>query len=197
MESLQPQYMEVSYRLYDVTSDSPELMEEAPEEQPFAFLTELDMALPAFEQQVKDLVKGDSFNFTLEQENAYGPRFEERVIDLDKSIFTINGHFDHENIYEDAIVPLQNADGQQLLGRVVSISDDKVRMDMNHPLAGMRLRFEGKVVESRPASKSEIEQVMHHSCGCGCGKDHHDSCDCGHDDSEQCDHDHCGCGHCH
>lgn len=197
METKDHKYMEVSYRLHDITSDTPKLMEEAPAEQPFAFITELDMALPAFEREVKDLEKSATFSFTLEQEEAYGLHFDDRVVDLDKSIFSINGHFDHENIYEDAIIPLQNADGQQFFGRVVSISDDKVRMDMNHPLAGMRLRFEGTIIENRPAQQSEIEQVMHHSCGCGCGKDHGDECGCGHHDHEHCGDDGCGCGHCH
>ena len=42
---------------------------------------------------------------------------EERILDLDKSIFSINGKFDNENIFKDAIVPLQNEDGNRFMGR--------------------------------------------------------------------------------
>lgn len=189
--------MEVSYRLYDITDGKEELMEEAPADQPFNFITFMGMAHPAFEQQVAALGEGEKFNFTLEQEEAYGPRMDERVVDLDKEIFTINGHFDHDNIFVDAIVPLQNADGNQFMGRVLSISDDKVRMDLNHPLAGMTLRFDGEVQKAREATDKEIEHLLNHSCGCGhC---HHDDEGCDHDHcGHHHDHDHgCGCGHCH
>ena len=191
MEKKEHKYIEVAYCLYNITDGQHELMEEAPAEQPFSFITALGMALPAFEEQVKSLSTGEKFQFTLKQEDAYGPRFEERIIDLDKEIFTINGHFDHENIFVDAMVPLQNEDGNQFIGRVLSINEEKVRMDLNHPLAGMELEFQGEVILSRDATDKEIEHLLNHSCGCG-----HEHCDCHHDHDKETDCG-CGCGHCH
>ena len=121
------------------------------------------------------------------------------MLDLDRSIFQINGHFDHENIFVDAIVPLQNEEGNRFYGRVMDITDDKVKMDLNHPLAGKTLNFKGKVLEKREASNQEIQNLVNFlsgegGCGCGCG-------DCGGGCGDhECDghHDHgCGCGHCH
>ena len=119
------------------------------------------------------------------------------MLDLDRSIFQINGHFDHENIFEGAVVPLQNEDGNRFYGRVLEIGADKVKMDLNHPLAGKTLCFSGKVIDKREATNQEIQNLVNflsgeHSCGCGCGCD-----DCGGDCD---DHHHdggCGCGHCH
>jgi FKBP-type peptidyl-prolyl cis-trans isomerase SlyD len=71
--------------------------------------------------------------FTLTPEQAYGGYVEERVLDLDKQIFTIDGHFDSERIHKDAIVPLQNEDGNRFMGHVLDISEDKVKVDLNHP----------------------------------------------------------------
>ncbi len=194
MDNKQHKYLEISYRLYDVTDGGSNLIEEAPAEQPFVFISDTDMALPAFEEQVWALEKDAIFEFTLNQEDAYGPRIEEHVLDLDREIFVINGHFDHDNVYPDAIVPLSDASGNRLMGRVLSVGEDKVRMDLNHPLAGMTLRFEGRVLESRDATEEEIKHILHHSCNCGHDHCHHEGCD--HDD---CDHEHdgCGCGHCH
>ena len=123
-------------------------------------------------------------------------------IDLDREMFCINGHFDHENIFKDAIVPLQNEDGNRFYGRVLEITDDKVKMDLNHPLSGKTLCFSGKVLESREATKDEIQGFINRlsgeGCGCGCG-DCGGDCDCGGDhcdcDGDHHDH-HCGCG-CH
>ena len=101
------------------------------------------------------------------------------MLDLNKDIFTINGHFDHENIYKDAVVPLQNEDGNRFMGHVLDITEDKVKMDLNHPLAGKDLLFKGKVLENREATNDEIQHMMNHLhgeggyCGCGDGCDHH------------------------
>jgi FKBP-type peptidyl-prolyl cis-trans isomerase SlyD len=119
-------------------------------------------------------------------------------------MFCINGHFDHEHIYKDAIVPLQNDQGERFNGRVLEIGEEKVKMDLNHPLAGETLYFEGTVLENREATKEEVDHMMKHltggcgghcdSCGGGCD---HDDCGCGHDHDHEHHHDGCGCGHCH
>ena len=123
-------------------------------------------------------------------------------------MFCINGHFDHENIFVDAIVPLQNEDGNRFYGRVLEISADKVKMDLNHPLAGKTLEFKGTVLENRDATNDEIQHMLNQlsgegcDCGCHCG-DCGDDCggDCGghHHEGDCGGHHHgggCGCG-CH
>ena len=117
-------------------------------------------------------------------------------MDLEREIFTINGHFDHDNVFVDAILPLQNEDGQRLFGKVLQITDSFVKIDLNHPLAGKELHFKGHIVENREATKEEIQALINslsgEGCGCGC-----DECgsDCGHDHHHHGDD--CGCGHCH
>ena len=113
------------------------------------------------------------------------------MVDLDREMFCINGHFDHDNVFVDAILPLQNEDGQRFQGRVLEIGEQSVKIDLNHPLAGKELSFEGSVVENREATNEEIQHMINmmsgEGCGCGCG-------DCGHDHHHS---DGCGCGHCH
>lgn len=191
-------YIAVSYRLYVDGDNGKELVEEAPVEQPFYFISGFGAALDAFEKQLLPLAKGDTFSFTLSKEEAYGDYEEAHVIDLDRDIFCINGHFDHEHIYPDAIVPLQNEDGNRFQGRIVTVGEEKVKVDLNHPLAGEALHFEGTVVEHRDATNSEIQTFVGHLSGEGCNCDH-----CHHEDCEGgCEGHHhhgdgCGCGHCH
>ena len=197
MENKHNMFVAVSYTLYTVDGEKKEKIKEAPASKPFEFITGFGVTLDEFEKQIAQLDKGADFEFQLSKEQAYGDFEQERVLDLDRSIFQINGHFDHENIFEGAVVPLQNEDGNRFYGRVLEIGADKVKMDLNHPLAGKTLCFSGKVIDKREATNQEIQNLVNflsgeHSCGCGCGCD-----DCGGDCD---DHHHdggCGCGHCH
>jgi len=44
---------------------------------------------------------------------------------------------------------MSDAEGNPLVGKVISIGDDGVEMDFNHPLAGYDLHFIGEVLEVR------------------------------------------------
>ena len=171
-------YIAVAYKLYTVDNGTSELVEEATDAEPFQFISGYGIALDAFEKAVVGLGKGETFDFTLQKDDAYGDYELEHVLDLDKGIFCINGHFDHENIFKDAIIPLQNEDGNRFYGRVLSIGDDKVKVDLNHPLAGKTLNFKGHIVEAREATNDEIQGLINRMSGEGC-------C-CGHDGDGGC-----------
>lgn len=196
MEKQQNKFISLVYKLYTVDDKGNRtLMEEATTDRPFDFISGMGVALDGFEQKVKDLEKGAEFSIDLSKGEAYGEYHDEHVITVGRETFTINGHFDHEHIYQDAIVPLQDPDGHHFYGKVVEITDENVKLDMNHPLAGKNLHFDGKILENREATNQEIEHlaklISGEADGCGCGCDHdHDSCGCDHD------HDGCGCG-CH
>ena len=102
-------------------------------------------------------------------------------------MFCIDGKLDEEHIFVDAIIPLQNENGQRFLGKVLEVGDSKVKVDLNHPLAGKDLHFIGSIVESREATNEEIQNMINHmnggcggncgDCGGGCGG-HDGGCDC-------------------
>lgn len=178
-----------------------ELVEKAPIEHPFQFISDMGTTLDAFEAQIKPLQKGEKFNFTLSVEEAYGEYEQERVLELNKDVFKVNGHFDKEHIYPGSVVPLMNADGARFNGTITDVKEDTVTVDLNHPLAGKALNFIGEVTENRDATKDEIQGMLNMlsgegGCGCGC-----DSCGGGCGDDCDCDGHHheegCGCGHCH
>ena len=191
METAENKYITVAYELYTTEDGERELMEKATAEHPFQFISGLGTTLDAFESQIVSLNKGDKFEFTITSEDAYGEYSEEHVLDLPKSIFEIDGRFDNERIYAGNVVPLMDAEGHRLNGTVVEVQEDKVVIDMNHPLAGAALTFVGEVIENRPATNEEIQgmvNVMSGEGGCGCG-----SCGDGCGDDEGCG-EGCGCG---
>ena len=203
MEKENNKFIAVAYKLYSLADGKETLIEEAPADHPFVFITGFGITLDAFENGVEDLPKGEQFTLNIECEEAYGERLDERVLDLNKEIFTINGHFDHDNIYKDAVVPLQNEDGNRFMGRVLDVTEDTVKMDLNHPLAGLDLLFKGEIVENREATNEEVQQMLNHisgegGCGgCGCGHNHGDEEGGGHEHGGCCGHEHHGDGHEH
>ena len=171
-------FVAVSYELFVGEKDEkPELMEEAPKEHPLKFISGLGMMLEKFEENLKGLKAGDKFDFIIQPEDAYGEYEDENIIKLDKSIFEVDGELDSEVVFEGNVVPMMDNDGNRLNGTVIGITEDKVEMDFNHPLAGETLHFIGEVLEVRDATEEEIAAATQPRGGCSsddCG-----GCNCG------------------
>ncbi|MGC3979342.1 MAG: FKBP-type peptidyl-prolyl cis-trans isomerase [Paludibacteraceae bacterium] len=173
--------VDAEYELY-VTGENgePELMERATSEHPLNFTYGVGMMLPKFEAQLANLEEGEAFDFILEKEDAYGEYEDEAVIDLERSVFEIDGKLDEEMVFEGNVVPLMDSDGNRVQAQIVSVDDKFVRVDLNHPLAGETLHFKGKVMKVRQATQEEINKLLGGgSCGCGGGSCDDDSCGCG------------------
>lgn len=176
-------FVRVSYELYVGNDSERELMEEATAERPLEFIYGMGMMLPDFEKELFGLKAGDSFDFVLTSEQAYGERTDEAVQELPREIFVDeSGQFDSEVVFEGATLPMYTPDGQTVHGSVLEIKDEVVVMDFNHPLAGETLHFIGKVLEEHEATASEMQAFFGDGGGCGGG--------CGSDDS------HGGCSGC-
>lgn len=198
MDNKQNKYISVNYQLYAIDSDGKkELVEETKKDRPFQFITGFGFSLDSFEEQIAQLAQGQDFDFTLTPAQAFGEYYEEGIHKLGRDHFEVNGKFDSANIYEGAVITMQNNEGKQFMAQVTKVEADSVTLDTNHPLAGQTLQFKGQVLENREATAEEIQALiahMSHGCG-GCGGDCEGGCggDCG-DDHE------CGgggCGHCH
>ena len=76
---MENKYITVAYKLYAITEGKKELLEEAPVEHPFQFISGIGYTLEKFENEILALNKGDHFNFTIPCAEAYGERDEESV----------------------------------------------------------------------------------------------------------------------
>lgn len=190
MEELQHKYVTVAYDLYtDNAEGIHELVERAPKEHPFQFITGMGVALESFENRVASLAQGETFDFTLSVDEAYGPYVDEHVIELDRELFCVDGRFDKDNIYPGNVIPLVNADGNRFQGLIIQVGDDKVTVDLNHPLAGKALHFKGEVVTSREATDDEVQGLINRMSGGDCCCDGEGGCCGGHGEDGGC------CGH--
>jgi len=179
---------------YDLRIDDEngEMIEQATMENPLQFLYGAGVMLPKFEKNLAGLKQDEPFNIKLPKADAYGEVNNDAIVELPRSVFLVNGEFDSELIKIGNTVPMMSSNGQRMNGLVLEITEDTVKMDFNHPLAGEDLFFSGKVVEVREASDEEVAQILSGGGGCGCGS-HDDGCSsgsCGTDSGGGCG---CGC----
>lgn len=190
MKISQNKSVSLSYDLNVGESDQQELMERATAESPLQFIFGTNTMLPAFEKQIEELQMGDSFDFVLSPDDAYGEYIDENVVDLPKNIFEVDGTIDDKVVFEGATLPMMDTQGNRLQGSVVSIDDATIKMDFNHPLAGETLHFTGKVLDVKEASEEELAALLSGG-GCGCGSG---GCGCGSGEEHAHDQGGCGCG---
>ena len=145
-----------------LNNENGELVQKVEKEKPFVYLFGIGGLLPVFEKSLEGLVIGDTFSFRLTADEGYGHRNEEAVVALEKSIFEVDGKIDEEMIQMGRIIPMQNEQGQPLNGLVVGITDDKITMDFNHPLAGQNLHFTGEILAVRNATEEELSHGHAH-----------------------------------
>lgn len=169
-------FVAYSYKLYNDANG--ELLFETPADKPDAMIFGLSHdVVPGLVAAMKGLKVGDKFSVTLPAEAAFGERFEDNVIKLDKDLFMRDGQL-AEAVKVGAVLPMMTEQGFQIQGKVLSIGDKEVEMDFNHPFAGLTVRFDGEVDEVRNPSEEELAALQNHGCGCGCHGDHCDDGGC-------------------
>jgi FKBP-type peptidyl-prolyl cis-trans isomerase SlyD len=151
------------------------IIEALDENRPLKFIYGTGRLLPEFESNINTLASGDDFSFSLSSEMAYGDRREEMIINVPINVFETEGKLNEDICKIGNEVPMMDNEGNQLNGIVNEITDEYVRMDFNHPMAGVDLFFTGKVVEVRDATDQELSATTAHSCS-GCGS--HGESDC-------------------
>ena len=168
-EKTKNMFVAVAYKLYTIENGKEEFIEEATDDNPYTFLSGFGMVLPAFEEAIVGKQNGESFEVTIAKEDAYGEHDDEAVIELERDIFTIDGHFDNRKVFPGAVVPLTNEEGQRFQATIVDVTEEHVTVDLNYPLAGKSLKFSGYVVENREATNEEIQFLVAQMSGEGCG----------------------------
>jgi FKBP-type peptidyl-prolyl cis-trans isomerase SlyD len=156
---------------YVLRTEGPEgeIVETVKAESPMVFIFGMGNLLPKFEENIAGLKVGDSFAFKLNAADAYGEAIEEAVVSVPKSAFVgEDGETNEDILFLNNVLPMMDSDGNRMEGMIIEITDDKVVMDFNHPLAGDNLYFTGSVVDLRDASEEELAHGHIHADDCGC-----------------------------
>jgi FKBP-type peptidyl-prolyl cis-trans isomerase SlyD len=157
----------LQYSLSTVNDDNTEThVEQTTAENPLVFIAGIGMMIPMFEQNIMGKISGDSFDFYLEAEDAYGLNHPENVASLPINIFLDQeGKFDAEKIKVGTYVPMMDNQGNQHMGLVTKIGLENIDMDFNHPMAGKKLHFTGSISSVREATPDELSHGHVHGPG--------------------------------
>lgn len=170
-------FVEYAYTLKDAATG--QVLFTAPKEKPDEMVFGVsNEVVPGLAAVMEGLGAGDKFEIELPPAAAFGDRQDDNIIELDRSIFERDGEL-AEEVKVDALLPMMTAEGYRINGRVLEIGD-KIKMDFNHPFAGKTVKYEGEIVNVRPASEEELHPAS--ACGgcsggcCGCGSSDDESC---------------------
>ena len=181
---------------YELEVDG-QVVDHTTKERPLDYIHGTGSLLPKLEAHIEGMEPGCKFDVTLSPADGYGEIAPQRIIDLPKAAFEVNGEVREDLLVPGNTIPMISPMGGVIPGVVLEVSADSVKMDLNHQMAGKTLHFTGEVLTVREATEKELTEGLHgefvHSCGCGgchggdcggcegghCGEDHGEDCGCG------------------
>ena len=181
---------------YELEVDG-QVVDHTTKERPLDYIHGTGSLLPKLEAHIEGMEPGCKFDVTLLPADGYGEIDPQRIIDLPKAAFEVNGEVREDLLVPGNTIPMISPMGGVIPGVVLEVSADSVKMDLNHQMAGKTLHFTGEVLTVREATEKELTEGLHgefvHSCGCGgchggdcggcegghCGEEHGEDCGCG------------------
>ena len=109
---------------------------------PLEFTVGDGQLIKGFEEAVVGMSVGEEKEIKLLPEEAYGSHNPELVREMPKESFQAD-----QEIQPGMVFLMNLPDGRQIPVRIIQISDEKVTIDLNSPLAGKTIVFKIKVLE--------------------------------------------------
>ncbi len=140
--------MTLEYAL--TAEDEPEPLDWTDPSAPLAFIFGTGRVLPGLEMLLFGLEAGTAIDAEIAPEDAYGFHDAALVESVPRERFGPDGPPDLGAHFES------RTDGRVRFAKVVGFEGDDVRLDLNHPLAGVALRVSARVLDVRVATPMEL-----------------------------------------
>ncbi|MFN3326488.1 MAG: peptidylprolyl isomerase [Bryobacteraceae bacterium] len=114
--------------------------------EPLEFTVGSGSVIPGFEEAVVGMAPGETKKEKIAPEHAYGPHRSEMMLELERSNVPPDLELEVGQRLE-----LRSSDGRAVPVVVADLTDEKVTLDGNHPLAGKDLVFTIELVEIEAA----------------------------------------------
>ncbi len=142
----------VSYQLFSLDENGDALLiDEMTVDNPLEFIFGDGFLLPLLEEKLKGQSRGYHMTLDLHPRDAFGLHHPDLVTWMPKEKFP-----KEMDIKLGMKFQTQGPTGDLISVIVKEIKDSQVLIDGNHPLAGLHLRFDLKVLRVREASEKEI-----------------------------------------
>ncbi len=143
---------------YKGTLEDGEVFDTSYGRQPLEVKIGAGQLIKGFENELLGMAINDKKTFTLEPQDAYGERDAKLTQDFARADIPAQ-----INPVVGMTVGVNNPEGQQMPAQIVHLDDEKITLDLNHPLAGKTLTFEIEVV-----GISDTPAPAASGCACGC-----------------------------
>ena len=110
--------------------------------EPLEFTLGEGKIIPGFEKAVVGMGVGEEKTVKIPPEEGYGEYIEGLVADVERERFPEDLKLE---VGRQLVIPQKN--GNQLIVTITKVTDSKVTLDANHPLAGKTLIFDIKLKE--------------------------------------------------
>ena len=165
--------------IYELEVDG-NIVDHTTKERPLDYIHGTQGILPKLEAHIEGMEAGDKFTVTLAPEDAYGQVDPNKIIDLPKTAFEVNGQIREDLLVPGTRIPMMNSMGAVIPGVVLEVTENTVKMDLNSEMAGKTLHFTGEIISVREATEKELAEGLHgefvHSNGCGGCHGNHGGC---------------------
>ena len=122
--------------------DDGTIFDTSAESEPLEFTIGEGQLIPDFEQAVVGMNPGEAKTVQIPSDKAYGPHHEQMVMVVDRSAFPVE-----LEPKVDQRLQVRQQDGQEFAVTVTDVTESKVTLDANHPLAGKDLTFDIQLTE--------------------------------------------------
>ena len=135
---------------YNMTDEQGVLIDSSDNTEPLVFIQGFGSMLPGLEKAVEGHKSGERLSLSLAPDEAFGPHDETLVETLPKERF---GFINDIQVGMKFKSP--KGDHEKVV-TVVDVSDDKITVDTNHPLAGATVKVDLVIVGVRDAIAEEL-----------------------------------------
>jgi FKBP-type peptidyl-prolyl cis-trans isomerase 2 len=111
-------------------------------DEPLSFKLGADQVIPGFEELVLGMSPGEKRSAKIACENAYGPHREELILEIEREKMPEGMDPEVGHVLE-----IGHPSGMKLQALIVSLTEELITLDANHPLAGKALTFEVELLE--------------------------------------------------
>ncbi len=126
---------------YTLTLEDKEIIDTNVGAEPLTFTHGSSQIIPGLEDQMVGMKAGDTKTVTVNPEDGYGPVLKEAIIELKTD------QIPETSRKIGAMLQTQSPDGQIIRGKISAIDNEKVIINLNHPLAGKTLFFDIKIID--------------------------------------------------
>lgn len=144
---------------YTLTDAKGSVLDKSSKGRPLFYIQGAGNIIPGLEKALEGKAAGESLKAQIPHAEAYGTRDEALMQVLPKSDFG-----EIRDLKVGMELEAESDEGVRII-TVVKIDNDQVTVDGNHPLAGVDLTFDVKVVEVRDASAEELAHGHVHGPG--------------------------------